>query len=161
MPRATAGQACNDGMPEGCQSGLLCFGTCVLPRKLDEACDTQNPCDLRLYCKEGKCRPTAGEGEDCVGSSSCDYWKGLFCNPASGKCQAFVRAREGQACGVVPGGYAICVPGNNNCTAVNPMGTGTCHERAHDGEQCITNTCYFPARCDQGVCKLPDSSRCE
>jgi hypothetical protein len=161
-PRGGPGAACNDGMPEGCQAGLLCVGVaCVLPRQLDEACDTQQPCDLRLYCKDGKCRPTADERQDCAGSSSCDYWKGLFCNPVTGKCQAFTRARDGQPCGVVAGGYAICVPGNNNCKAMNQMGTGTCVERAHDGEQCLTNTCYFPARCDREVCKLPDSARCE
>ena len=41
------------------------------------------------------------------------------------------------------------------------MGTGTCVERAHDGEQCVTNTCYFPARCDHEICQLPNGALCE
>jgi hypothetical protein len=156
--RGGVGQPC--GAVESCQTGLLCAGgVCLQPGHLDEACSTQSPCDLALYCQDGHCRPAGTEGQDCVGATSCDYWKGLYCNPSIGKCQHFLRAGPGEPCGVVPGGIAYCVPGGN-CADVDAMGTGRCVGLVGEGESCVMRSCSYPARCGDGICRLPDSARC-
>lgn len=153
-----AGALC--GAVESCQMGLICTaGVCVLPGHLDQPCSTQSPCDLALYCQDGRCRPAGKEGEECVGASSCDLWQALFCNPSTGKCQRFFAAGPGQPCGVVPGGVAYCVPGGD-CSGVNALGTGTCVGLVGEGESCVMRRCNYPARCGDGICRLPDAARC-
>jgi hypothetical protein len=156
-PRRAAGEPCS--RPDICLPGLHCTGVCVAPRQQDQPCSTQEPCDIGLHCSEGICQPSQAEGQACVGGS-CDYWKGLFCNPATARCQRYGRAAAGQPCGVVDGGYAICIPGSR-CIDAEQTGTGSCMGTSADGQACGGGrSCMHPARCSAMSCRLPDSPRC-
>ena len=155
-PPGGVGQRCPRA--EACLPGLQCLGACVLPTKQDEPCNTQSPCDLDLYCKDGRCQPAGEVGQDCTGNS-CSYWKGLFCDPSTGKCETYQRAGPGEPCGVVAGKYAVCVPGDR-CSGATQTGTGTCVGLVADGDPCADRNCLYPARCANSICRLPDNARC-
>jgi hypothetical protein len=170
----TAGQACltltspSGGVEKDCGRGLNCINDkCVAPVGSGGPCSDATSCALGLTCFGGKCILGGKPGAKCDPEGktdpSCDLLQGSFCNPMTHVCQELAKASAGQACGLVGGEYKICIAGS---TCITPPGamSGTCIAPAIDGGACNKEKgpgCLEPAKCIDGVCKVPDPALCK
>jgi hypothetical protein len=129
-----------------CVASLACkgnktSGTCSLPLKVGDTCDT-----------------TAGDNHGCNGGH------GDYCNPFTKKCETVGFAKTGEECGLVNAAFVACEKGGI-CRPNADLGmfTGICIGVAGDGMACDPQNgpgCLSPAYCGGGVCKLFDPAVC-
>ncbi|APR76154.1 Thiamin-phosphate pyrophosphorylase [Minicystis rosea] len=167
--RATEGGSCV--VSEDCDYGLTCVpsGTCTFFRHSGETCDDDAPCGMNLVCN----RPDVGQPGQCMviawtpqclphapGEDGCGAYQGMWCNPATNKCEEVAYADFGQSCGERPQGFLACDRG----VCSGPAGAQTCGAPAADGAPCSTDSslapCDLGARCLDGVCRAPDANAC-
>lgn len=147
---AIQGAACSGAT--GCGRALVCSAdVCERPPPagVDDLCTTTDGCAVGLYCFEGNCKKSAGEGEACDPASKtapgCNTDAGLLC--VSGKCVKIKLGPPGAACD-------NAFSGPNQCSKSDCF-EGKCRAFAADGGECIgTVKCLSPAQCDRGVCKM-------
>lgn len=161
------GEACVvNSAAEQCEPWLSCGddGKCRARSKLGEPCDDliEFRCESPLLCASKTCVKPAGEGEDCPSLVECDYFgKDLLCDDATKKCKKAVRARVGEACGVVSGSLVLC-----ETTAFCPNTGGasdTCQLKKKLGESCSEDTdqCLIGLFCREGTCTKLDKTSCK
>jgi hypothetical protein len=164
-PRQTANGNCT--VDEGCTPGLVCANQkCVAPKELGNDCDQNNPCRAKLYCDKNsrKCTARAGLGAACGSDGNvCDLVQaGVACNgfATAPTCQSVGVAKGGQPCGLVSGMLTVCVQ-LNECAGATLQQPGVCAGSAADGAQCNDSThCVPPAKCVEGLCRLPSVASC-
>jgi hypothetical protein len=160
-PLAAAGSACRED--EDCQPGLTCEANrCVVPGAGGTGCSQNQPCKIGFYCRGGSCAAQATEpGAACTDAQSCSFPHGLFCNPAVRVCQRIKVAQAGEACGFVNNELIAC-GANGTCNTPSPQALqGVCGAAAADGTACSpTKECIDPARCVNGLCRLPNARSC-
>jgi len=165
--RPAAGDACNEN--GDCVTGLVCNGDngkkrCVAPVAAGQTCSATQPCVSGQSCKVGTCTALAGAGQQCWGEGSCDIAQSLFCNTGPKLCQIAKMAAPGEACGFVDGNLYLCTAGGEcrGTSVLNPR--GVCSSTAADGVACggaQALSCFGPATCEQGSCKLPNAAACK
>lgn len=138
-----------------CAAGAACSpeGKCVLPIEEGGACDAQNLCAVSLRCVEGKCARLARAGDACDPAGlDCNFFEGLTCDPASGKCAPVKLAPAGEPCGPINGELITCGAG----AVCSPQ--GVCVAPLPDGAACNAQSesaCAPPATCIGGTCTIP------
>lgn len=74
-------------IPKSCEDGLIClFGTCSLPKQLNERCSGTSTCADGFYCQgpaSDTCQPNVGLGQQCPIESPFRCING-FCSPRDG-----------------------------------------------------------------------------
>jgi len=153
---------------KSCGRGLQCAkDICVKPGETGATCDDAKPCALGLTCFNTKCAAAGKPGAKCDPEGKtdpvCDFFQGAFCNPATKVCQSVVAAKAGETCGLVGTEFKLCSAGAKCITTAGTM-SGTCIAAAVDGAACNTKDgpdCLAPAKCTNGVCKLPDPAACK
>lgn len=145
-----------------CEEELTCAkGICVPIGGTGAACDLAHPCRFRLTCTSGKCE-LIQPGAACEASKR-DCGFGLTClDKANSKtCEITKYVSAGEKCGWVNQNYTEyqdCLAAY--CT-LNPW-FGTCPSISEDGASCdASRVCLVPAVCEQGLCQLPDRTRCK
>jgi hypothetical protein len=141
-----------------CESGLVCYFSCMAPVGLHEPCDGMTrQCPQTLVCLDYECVAPAALGAPCEPRADpCDHDHGLFCDPRARVCARYATADARAACG----GGAIC----RNGTCGTDEGTeATCVPNASDGMSCDPAggpSCIAPARCVGAKCRMPEPARC-
>ncbi|HEY4015962.1 MAG TPA: hypothetical protein VGM06_21650 [Polyangiaceae bacterium] len=141
-----------------CESGLVCYFSCMAPVGLHEACDGMTrQCPQTLVCLDYVCTTPAPLGAPCEPRADpCDHDNGLFCDPRARVCARYATADAGATCGA----GAICLNGTCGAEEGAPP---TCIPNASDGKACgpaAGPSCMAPARCVGGTCRTPEPARC-
>jgi hypothetical protein len=140
----------------------------VTPGALGAKCDGNTPCNFGFACFKGACVAAPGQGAPCdllgLTNPSCDLSQALYCDVTSHTCAAAPFGASGDPCGLVGTAYKLC-GGAFYCTAPNPLAQGTCRAKAADGAACTTDVtkgapCLLPAVCVNGICTIPDATKC-
>ena len=153
----TAGAGCFSD--RDCDDGLVCYFTCVAPVGLGEACDGMaRQCPSTQVCLNYTCAAPGQAGAPCnPRADHCDRDHGLFCDAQTKACAHYTFADPGAPCGTgttCRAGACIAAPGTEK---------SLCVANAADGSECdatLGPPCMAPARCVEGVCRLPDSAGC-
>jgi hypothetical protein len=143
-----------------CAYGLVCYFTCMLPVAPGGSCDGMTrQCPETLVCFNYTCKSPGQPGAPCdPRADDCDRDHALFCDPQARVCSHYAVAEVGAPCG--PG--TICKAAN--CVYSGEGQQSTCVANAIDGASCNPVAgpfCMAPARCVDGVCKVPDASMCD
>jgi len=134
-----------------CEPGAMCVhGACVeMPDQLGEAC--VDNCYGGLLCRDGICVERSAAGEPCSEYNDCG--QGLFC--VCDLCIPIEGVGEGEGCDIVATGQ-WCMRGlwcNSKMI---------CERSLDDGSPCVdSDSCLFPASCENGVCTLPKPETCQ
>lgn len=162
-PRSAAGGSCNEANGnDDCQDNLVCAaGVCATPVAAGGACTDSGQCASNLICKSGTCAVPDGAGAACT-PGSCDFLKGLLCDPVASTCKSIQFAQAGEACGLISGNLVACA-GQGTCNGATQTTPGTCAPAAADGAACNADNgpnCVDPAACINGSCQLPNPESC-
>jgi hypothetical protein len=152
------GDPCADGTECADIDTMICQGPagsqhCVKAPGKDEPC-ASGICKVGTWCSGGICTdaPMQGDGDDCT-TRPCDGQKQLVCDLVTHKCRPITFHLPGEACDVLDNcvGAGYCLNQyNRTCSKISP-----------DGQACGSGMrCTLPARCDNGICKIPDPARC-
>jgi hypothetical protein len=147
-------------------------GRCVRLGQLGSACSPAAPCRSIFQCPidsgtaSGECAAasaTLGETCDDFAGPFCNRVGGLFCDPASHTCAAWLIAQNGGACGTLPDGtVAVCREGA--CMRTGGA-TATCTPFLADGAPCElgpgTQLCRPEATCASGRCAIVGAAACD
>jgi hypothetical protein len=138
----TCGAAATEGTPcshdfecvTAGPSSLYCDGrSCVAGRESGASCSLDNECAHPLACRGGICQEREGNvGAPCDSDRDCDYFTGVYCDVAMGRCAQLRVAGAGEACGV-----GTACRGQTFCDEYRLNATNTCIPRSALGEQCI------------------------
>jgi hypothetical protein len=168
-----AGDACD---VKKCGPALTCSDAtkkCVVPLKSGSACTATDTCELGNGCQDGTCQPaasTAGAAcsTDGKGAPLCDLLKGLFCEPVSKKCKAFVVAKATETCGYDTAGanFVICERDGLCIKAKTTDLQGKCLAAAAAGAACnldetVGPKCQEGLACVGGTCKASNPASCK
>jgi hypothetical protein len=142
-----------------CQYGLVCYFTCMAPVAAGEACDGMTrQCQQTLICLDYMCSRPYQAGAACSARADpCDRDHGLYCDPEKKVCSPYAAAEVGAPCG----SGILCRA--STCMTDDPTETARCVAAADDGARCDPQNgrpCRAPARCQDGVCRALDPSRC-
>jgi hypothetical protein len=158
----------NDGSTQkSCGRNLECAkDACAKPAPTGAACSDSQPCGIGLACFNSKCVAAGKPGSKCdpagVTEPGCDLLQGSFCNQTTKVCQAFIYSKAGEPCSFSATEIKVCSAGSK-CIGATATSPGTCVAPAADGAACnVTNgpDCLAPAKCRDGLCKLPSASAC-
>ncbi|MEW5854186.1 MAG: hypothetical protein AB2A00_35760 [Myxococcota bacterium] len=160
---AQEGEDCNTD--SDCAEGLACNGAfCVVPVARDGECGAVDICLGGLVCDHGFCEPPKQLDDICNPDASlCDARQGLYCNPATNRCQEIELVDDGDLCGVMPNTYRVCQTAGL-CIFPENSEVGECTGHAADAATCDDDNgprCLAPAFCFNGVCTLPDAQQCQ
>jgi hypothetical protein len=160
---AAAGASC--GVDGDCQPDMTCLnGTCAQYGDENATCSATQPCRPDLGCVGGICTTPLPAGSACTATHQCDEVHGVFCNPATAKCENIAFASTGGACGLVSNALVVCSGPGSLCNgSSNPPYKGTCIGFAQDGASCNTTAgplCDVGSACVGGTCQFPDPSSC-
>lgn len=142
-----------------CEHGLVCYFTCVAPVAPGAACDGMTrQCPASMVCLDYACVHPGAPGTTCdPRADACDRNQGLFCDAQDRRCVPYTLAAPGAPCGT----GITCRAGS--CSTNPSTQTSTCIANAADGESCDATSgpfCAAPARCVEGICKVPDAAYC-
>ena len=159
----------NDGTTQkSCGRNLECAkDVCAKPAATGATCGETQPCGLGLACFNSKCVAAGKPGAKCdpagVTDPGCDLLQGSFCNQTTKVCQAFIYSKAGEACSFSATEIKVCSAGTK-CIGATATAPGTCVAPAADGAACNAKDgtdCLAPAKCLDGLCKLPSASACK
>jgi len=146
--------------PDECRWDSLNGYTCVTPVPEGASCSNSTPCVSGLNCRDGICKKPLGIGAACTTTSfDCDSLQGLSCIDMT--CQLPTFVGPGETCS----SPSIRCTGSDCISTLTDAGiTGTCVARAADNAPCNNSDgprCLSPAKCLDGVCKVPDYTQCK